>query len=203
MTGKVFARDGSGNYTCSATAVNSSSGKVIFTAAHCVRTKRWGWAKKLTFIPAYDRGEKPFGEWESRALYVPNGWSQLRYDYAAVSLERRNGRTIEQKVGGAGLKWNYKPDKEYRAFGFPFNFFNGERMMGCFSDLERVDGNSGAAPIGIKCRMASGASGGGWLIGNGYLASVISYGYDNDPSTIYGPYFTKRAKKFLNWVDRH
>ena len=183
--------------------VNSSTGKVIFTAAHCVRTKRWGWAQKLTFIPAYDRGEKPFGKWEYRKLYVPGGWSHLRYDYAAVSLERRGGKTIEQKVGGAGLKWNYNPDKEYRAFGFPVNYFNGERMMGCSSHLKRVDGNNDPAPVGIRCRMASGSSGGGWLIDHGYLGSVTSYGYDNDPSTLYGPYFTKRAKKFLNWVDRH
>ena len=92
MTGKVLARDESGNYSCSATVVNSSTEKVIFTAAHCVRTKRWGWAKKFTFIPAYDRGDKPFGKWEWESLYVPTGWSGLKYDYAAVSLQRRNGQ---------------------------------------------------------------------------------------------------------------
>ncbi len=202
MTGKVFARDESGNYSCSATVVNSSTEKVIFTAAHCVRTKRWGWAEKFTFIPAYNRGNKPFGKWEWESLYVPAGWSSLKYDYAAVSLQRRNGKKIEDKVGGAGLVWNYNLDSEYLAFGYPSNYFNGQRMMGCFSDLKDVDGNNDPAPIGIKCRMASGASGGGWLRNN-HLASVASYGYDNDPNTLYGPYFTERAKKFLDWVERH
>ena len=74
--------------------------------------------------------------------------------------------------------------------------------MGCFSDLKDVDGNNGPAPFGIKCRMRSGSSGGGWLRNN-HLASVTSYGYDNDPNTLYGPYFTNRAKKFLEWVERH
>ena len=176
-TGKIFARDRGGSYTCSGTVVNSRSNNILFTAAHCVRTKRWGWARRLIFIPAYDEGAAPRGRWDWKTLYVPPQWTSSRFDYAAVKLQRRGGRNIEARTGSTGFAWNQAYSQDYRALGYPGNYFNGRRMMGCFSPLARTDSSMGSpATNGIDCLMGGGSSGGGWLIDNDqYLASVMSY----------------------------
>ena len=203
-TGKIFARDRGGSYTCSGTVVNSRSNNILFTAAHCVRTKRWGWARRLIFIPAYDEGAAPRGRWDWKTLYVPPQWTSSRFDYAAVKLQRRGGRNIEARTGPTGFTWNEPYAQDYRALGYPGNYFNGRRMMGCFSPLARIDWSMGSpAPIGIECLMGGGSSGGGWLIDNDeYLASVMSYGYASQPELGYGPRFTTRAIKLLRWAER-
>ena len=142
-TGKIFARDRGGSYTCSGTVVNSRSNNILFTAAHCVRTKRWGWARRLIFIPAYEDGAAPRGRWDWKTLYVPPQWTSFRFDYAAVKLQRRGGRNIEARTGSTGFAWNQPYSQDYRALGYPGNYFNGRRMMGCFSPLARIDWSMG------------------------------------------------------------
>src|SRR5207247_2872024 len=53
--GKLIGHDSGGGYTCSATVVHSRNLDEILTAGHCVHTSEFGWARKLLFIPAYDR----------------------------------------------------------------------------------------------------------------------------------------------------
>jgi V8-like Glu-specific endopeptidase len=203
ITGKIFARDATGTYSCSGTVVNSQSNNILFTAAHCVRTPGIGWATKLIFIPAYRHGAAPFGRWNWKTMYLPRGWTSLKYDYAAVKLQRRN-RNIEARIGGAGFAWNQGYDQDIRALGYPGNYFRGGRMMGCLSPVTFVDSSMGGpAPVGIDCLMGPGSSGGGWLIDNDeYLNSVMSYGYDQLPELGFGPYFTTRAIQLLRWAER-
>ena len=118
-TGKIFARDRGGSYTCSGTVVNSRSNNILFTAAHCVRSKSFGWARRLIFIPAYDEGAAPRGRWNWKTLYVPPKWTSSRFDYAAVKLQRRGGRNIEARTGSTGFAWNQAYSQDYRALGYP------------------------------------------------------------------------------------
>lgn len=200
-TGKVVARDSGGGYSCSATVVTSKSKSVLFTAAHCVRTKQFGWAKRFTFIPAYDEGNAPYGRWSAKVFYLPKDWERVRYDYAAVVLAKRNGKKIEDEVGAAGFTWNGSTSGDFRAFGYPGNIQDGERMIGCLSEIVDRDGGN-PAPVGIECEMEGGASGGGWLNDEDQLASVTSYGYVNRPGLLYGPYLTSRAIKLLRKAEK-
>jgi hypothetical protein len=47
--------------------------------------------------------------------------------------------------------------------------------------------------MGIGCDMTGGSSGGGWIVG-GTLYSENSYGYDNQPNVMYGPYLESVAQ---------
>jgi V8-like Glu-specific endopeptidase len=202
-TGRVFGRDAGGDYSCSATVVHSKIKTMLFTAAHCVRTRRLGWARKFVFIPAYEQGRAPFGRWQWRSFYLPRGWSGFSHDYAAVKLARIRGRSVEGRVGAARLAPNTGRSHDYRALGYPLNFYDGRRMMGCFSQFATSDNSAGRPrPVGIECDMTGGASGGGWLIGGTRLASVTSYGLTGQPGVLYGPYLTRRAAKLLRFAVR-
>ena len=66
-------------YTCSATVVHSRNLDEILTAGHCVHTSEFGWARKLLFIPAYNRGDEPFEA--GRQRHPPRGtalWRRVR-----------------------------------------------------------------------------------------------------------------------------
>ena len=203
ITGRVFARDAGGDYSCSATVVRSRTRSALFTAAHCVRTRRLGWARRFVFIPAYRNGGAPFGRWQWRTLYLPRDWASFRFDYAVVRLARLDGRSVQGRVGAARLATRARRGGDYRALGYPLNFFSGRRMMGCLSPFSRTDRTFGAPePIGIECEMTAGASGGGWLIGGPRLVSVTSYGIRNQPGILYGPDLTRRAAKLLRFAER-
>ena len=174
-----------------------------FTAAHCVRTRQFGWARKFVFIPAYRDGRAPFGRWQWRAFHLPRGWAGFRYDYAVVKLARLKGRSIQGRVGAAKLATGAARAQQYLALGYPLNIGNGWRMIGCRSPYARSDNTFGRPrPIGIECEMTAGASGGGWLIGGPRLVSVTSYGIGSQPGVLYGSNLTGRAAKLLRTAER-
>ena len=48
--------------------------------------------------------------------------------------------------------------------------------------------------MAVRCRWARGASGGGWLIGDGSeINGISSYLLTNDKSRTFSPYFTKET----------
>jgi hypothetical protein len=212
--GKVLATDRGGNYDCSATAVNSANLSVVFTAAHCVRTKRFGWAQDFIFIPSYFQGQQPFGAWVWDALLTPSKWLERRrrkrrlrenpnFDFAAVVLAPQNGVPVVDAVGGAGFAWNEpRGVQPFRAFGYPGNFFDAQRMMACFSPpLRGPDFGRGPPTVGITCGMREGASGGGWLIEDEFLNSVTS-GVLKGTNFVVGPYFGNAAAGLLGQAEQ-
>lgn len=201
--GRVFAKDKGGSFQCSATAVNSANRSVVFTAGHCVRLMPFGWAKKFIFIPSYREGSQPYGAWAWRSFHVGHRWARKQnnnYDFAAAVLSPRRGVRVQDAVGGAGFAWNQPRSQAYTSFGYPSNFFHGERMMGCLSpSRDGPDFGAGPQMQGMVCDMGKGSSGGGWLIGDRLLNSVQSLGRRKFSA---GPYFGKSARRVLNRAQK-
>jgi hypothetical protein len=201
--GKVFAKDKSGPFQCSATSVNSTNRGVVITAGHCVRLKPFGWAKKFIFIPSYREGGQPYGAWAWSSFHVAHRWERKQnsnYDFAAAVMSPRAGVAVQDAVGGAGFAWNQPRAQTYRSFGYPSNFFHGERMMGCLSTSRSgPDFGPGPQMQGMICDMGKGSSGGGWLIDDQLLNSVQSLGRRNFSA---GPYFGKAARRVLNRAQK-
>ncbi len=164
-------------------------------------------------MPAYRRGERPFGLFRGAAEAVPRGWwagHGLNYDYGAVKLRRGSrGRRVGDVTGEVGVSWSYPRRQLYRVVGYPQNLGGGERMWECASGLRRRDGGRfpGPASIGVACPMRKGSSGGGWTYdrapGDGpYLASVTSHYYPRDPGLLFGPYFDRRLPQLIRFASR-
>jgi V8-like Glu-specific endopeptidase len=185
-------------FSCSGTVVTSQNRSVVWTAGHCVHNREFGgWSRSLEFIPGYSNGIAPYGEWPVTGGFVSTKWTQgesSAYDMAAlVVAPNLLGQRIEDLVGGRGILTGVPPQQDFAAFGYPGTKpFDGESQWVCESPYGGADPYQ-AGTMAIGCDMTFGSSGGGWIVDDAYLNSVISYGYDDEPEVIYGPYFGATA----------
>jgi hypothetical protein len=208
--GKVFFTLGppnAGDYECSGTAVRSPSHSLVWTAGHCVYDPGVlgsGYATNWEFVPGYNDGRKPYGEWPASKLATTRQWhgtsslsgGDSAFDFGAATIAPRGGKLLQDRIGARRIAFNEPRNEVYTAFGYPAQppppEFNGRHLFSCRSPYRGADNTVGPpAPLRISCDMTAGASGGGWVIrrhNRGYVVSVTSYGYSNDPNHFYGPY---------------
>jgi hypothetical protein len=220
--GKVFFSAGLYDYQCSGTAVKAPSRGLVFTAGHCAYgTGLVGGANEVhrwEFVPAYDGGRRPFGEWPATLLAAPARWvdsapvfdpitgeidgGDSRYDVGAATVAATGGRSLQGVVGGARAGFDRPRRHRYLAFGYPATgAFTGGREYSCSSGYAGSDRSFGSpAPIRIRCDMTAGASGGGWMDPRGRLVAVTSYTYSGDSTNLYGPYFGAAIHAFYDAV---
>lgn len=194
--GRLFGLGGDGQpYSCSATAVSSQNRSVVWTAAHCVYLEEaGGWSTAITFVPGYRDGNAPYGEWPAAEAWLSPGWVPLQnpsYDMAAlVVAPSSDGMRLEDLVGGRGIAWNLARNLQFDSFGYPAVPSGGERLHVCESEYGLPDVfTTPPRTTAIGCGMTEGASGGGWIIRDQYLNGVNSYGFEELPEVMFGPYF--------------
>ena len=213
--GKVFFSRGLFDYECSGAVVSSPTRSLVLSAGHCayVEGPTGGYGTNWMFVPAYSKRNGmihlPFGKWPAVSLHATQGSADSalvagdsRYDVSAEILAKRHGKAIQDVVGARTPRFNANREATYDAIGYPAEGqFNGNTEFECRSPLERSDARGGQpATLGIACDMTGGSSGGGWIVKNRYIESVTSYSYNNDPDTLYGPYFGQAIKAFYNSV---
>jgi V8-like Glu-specific endopeptidase len=210
--GKVFFTLVSGpiatDYTCSGTAVRAATRDLVWTAGHCVYDPGplgSGPATNWEFVPGFQDGRKPYGEWPADRLSTTSQWmnsggasgEDFAHDFGAANVATRNGRRLEDVIGARRIAFGQSRDFLYRAFGYPADPpFDGRRLYRCNSPYEGEDDGEGPPPpMQIACDMTAGASGGGWEISRRhrgrkrrYVASVTSYSIVGDSDHLYGPY---------------
>jgi hypothetical protein len=181
---------------------------LVWTAGHCVYDPGLlgsGAATNWEFVPGYQDGRKPFGEWPASRLSTTSQWrssgdltgGNFAFDFGAANVANRNGSPLEGAIGARRIAFGQPRHLLYRAFGYPAEPpFDGRRLYRCDSPYEGQDGTTGPPPtMRIMCDMTPGASGGGWVVSRRrhhhrrhYVVSVTSYGYADDPGHLYGPY---------------
>ncbi|MCH1883840.1 hypothetical protein [Agrococcus sp. ARC_14] len=202
--GRIEMESEAGQFTCSGTVINSDSGLIVVTAAHCV----WDddsrdYFDSISFSPGYENGEAPFGTWEAEELWVPeqyleantrwldgaddDGW--MGFDFGFIRFAPQDGQTLEDAAGGQGVSFTAETNGVVIA-GYPGNDdFNAEVLRYCAEDAVNY-GAGGDANYGADCAMGDGASGSGWVSnleessGAGHITAVYSNG---GSSGAYGP----------------
>lgn len=209
--GKVFFTSGAVDYVCSGTVVSAPSRSLVWTAGHYVYDPEvlgGGFVTNFGFVPGYRKGHKPFGEWPAQRLQSTQQWKNsgglfsndgTPFDEGAATMAPRNGKHIQNVVGARGIAFNTKRNHHYSAYGYPAEAppaeFDGRHLFRCNSPYVGGDSNFGQPPpMKISCDMTGGSSGGGWVVKNRYIASVVSYGYNDDSNHLYGPYFGNAAE---------
>jgi V8-like Glu-specific endopeptidase len=202
QNGVVFFRVGFSLARCSGTSVNAPNLSVVFTAAHCVDSggpKGHPYKSEWVFVPGYRYGQRPFGVFPAKWLGATPEWvasgSENGDVGAAVVTRNESGQRLARAVGGAGIAWNLKANQVFDVHGYPVGPpFDGETQRLCAQtpflghDLPSFAW-SGPLNLAVECDVTGGASGGGWTIDGNLLNSVTDYGYSNDPTTDFGPYF--------------
>jgi V8-like Glu-specific endopeptidase len=85
---------------CTASVVDSPSGDLVITAAHCVT----GAAGTLDFVPGYNQGSEPYGVWTVTKVYVDKAWSSSGSqddDFAFLRVSRPGSTVPVEDVTGA------------------------------------------------------------------------------------------------------
>jgi hypothetical protein len=177
--------------SCSAAIVDSPSGSVVATAAHCIASpERPRKPEAMYFQPAYDgagrstrgKGEGPKSVlahgWKVTAWKTAPGWdteksleSVLAYDWAFLRMEKRGGRTIQDVYGANKLRTGPVGEGHTATLGYPASSpYDGETLNYCAGDARQYRrGEIPAANVGAlslrPCRLTQGVSGGPWLRG--------------------------------------
>lgn len=192
---------------CSATSVNAPNMSVVFTAGHCVHEGRQWFSHKWVFVPGYHFGIRPFGVFTAKWLGSTPGWvtsENENFDVgAAVVTRNERGERLAAAVGGAGIAWNLSPRQVFDVYGYPAEEpFDGATLRRCpQTAFEGHDITSFLSPgpldLAVQCDVTGGASGGGWLIKGNTLNGVTTFGYEEDPTTDFGPYFGSAVGKLF------
>lgn len=195
--GRVFFTTGGQDASCSGNAVNSANGDVVVTAGHCVKYQG-EWTTNWVFVPGYDDGEGPFGEWPARELMATEQWADsedLNHDVGMAVVAERDGQSLTDAVGGQGIAFNADRGQQMYSFGYPAaSPYDGESLIYCSGEV-RDDPLGMTNDQGMTCDMTGGSSGGPWFLdfdeatGAGIQNSLNSFKYIFDDSTMYGPYF--------------
>ena len=140
---------------CTAAAVDSTTGNLVVTAAHCVDWSRF--ETNLEYVPDYSDGRAPYGVWPVQAITVPAGWRKHHVaglDLAFLTVAAVPGRQVQAVTGGLAMRFGLGYDQPIEAVGYndrstlpircatrSFQFGQGEMesLCGGFSD-----GTSGA-----------------------------------------------------------
>ncbi len=213
FNGRIFIRRGKLTGFCSGTAINSPTRQLVLTAGHCINSGREEgkasiWSNYLQFVPSYSGGVAPFGAFVARRkeIRAPRQWTKHGnpdFDLGAfLTLPNAEGVNVADAVGGgATIVMNTTRHQSFRTFGYPGKV---QRMQSCSSPYIGDDLLSNPFPgpptLGIRCHWAPGASGGGWLIGDGtQINGVSAYLHLDNKSRTFGPYFaTETVGKLVN-----
>ena len=198
--GKIFFRQGGGNFVCSGAVVKSNE---IWTAGHCVHPGNGdpnGWSTDVVFVPQYRDGSAPCGQWNVTDVMASSDWffngqfgGGLDRDYAKGLVSNPNTGC----TGILGFAFNQSYSQQYLSVGYPAQSpYTGERMIFCNEPLLRTDTGS-PRTYGISCPMNGGASGGPFIIRNNALNGNNSYIYPG-LNQLYSPYFDSTAKDFFD-----
>ncbi len=207
FNGRIFIRRGKLAGYCSGTAINSPTRQLVLTAGHCINSGREDgkasvWSDYLQFVPAYHGGLAPFGSFVARReeIRAPKQWTNFGnpdFDLGAfLTLPNSEGINVADAVGGgATIVTDLTRHQTFQTFGYPGRT---KYMQKCLSPYIGDDLLSNPFPgpptLGIRCHWAPGASGGGWLIGDGtQINGVNTYLHLNNRSRTFGPYFSRET----------
>lgn len=204
--GRVFFTHGGQNSACSASVVTSENKSTIITAGHCVYLEG-AWHENWVFVPGYDNGAAPYGEWPAEELLAYSAWvdsEDMNFDIGAAVVGSLDGELIEDVVGSQGVAFNRDRGFDAYSFGYPAQgAYDGETLT--YSSSATFDDTfGGSESIGIDSDMTGGCSGGPWFAdfdesaGAGVVNSVNSFGYTFQPNVLYGPYFGAEAEEVYN-----
>ncbi|QIK65956.1 peptidase [Nocardioides sp. HDW12B] len=194
-TGKVFFTLGGSNYVCSGSAVTSPNKSTVTTAGHCLNEGPGDYASNFSFVPAYDNGSAPYGEWVATQLFTTTEWAttgDYNYDVGMAKVGTLNGATLTETVGSQGIGFNQARGQFVHAFGYPAaSPYDGQELDYCSGTT--TNDTRGTQDMRLACNMTGGSSGGPWFQqfsgGNGVQVSVNSFGYRGEKNAMYGPYF--------------
>ena len=119
--GKIFGTiTGVGGFVCSGTVVNSPNESTVWTAAHCIwDSDTDSFATNLVFVPGYNNGARPFGNWAARDAFVPGNWvssdgTDSRDDVGTLLIQKKLRDKTRREKRKCNRRFEDRPAKRRR-----------------------------------------------------------------------------------------
>ena len=188
--GKLFFDvPGGGAGYCSASVIQR---RVLLTAGHCVYTPGKGWHENFSYVPAFYKGNAPFGTWGARRVWTTSSWFNGGNNYpnaadfgVLVMRDNADGERLGEVTGWLGWKTRSLIPNHLHILGYPSNLDAGSEMHQvasggfdcCFNDT---------AIYGTDMRQ--GSSGGPWVQNFGVRAKRQNIGKNTQKNRVVGVY---------------
>jgi hypothetical protein len=117
--GALFYASGRNPRVCTAAVVDSTTGNLVVTSAHCIVGR--GFATNLEYVPDYRDGEAPYGFWPVTAITVARGWRHghnPNLDLAFLTVAAVRGRQIQAATGGLAMGFNLGYDQRVEVVAY-------------------------------------------------------------------------------------
>jgi V8-like Glu-specific endopeptidase len=192
--GALFTTSGGqlASHFCSASVVDSPSGDLVLTAAHCVSGHQQG---PIAFVPGYANGQAPYGIWTVTKVIVDHNWQSAADpdDDFAFLVVRQAGSTasVQDLTGAESVGINEPAGDLVTVMGYPSDL---STPISCDNDAVAYS----ATQLEFDCNgYTDGTSGGPFLLnamgsgGAGIVIGVIG-GYEQGgltPSVSYAARF--------------
>ncbi len=109
-----------GSHFCTGSVVDSPSGDLVLTAAHCVQGHP---ASQMAFIPDYNAGRWPDGVWLVTRVIVDRNWMLSQDpddDFAFLTVTRPGSRVgLQSLTGGEGVAVDVPAGQRVEVAGYP------------------------------------------------------------------------------------
>lgn len=132
--GRVFFKFDGQDASCSGDTVTSGNASTVITAGHCVKLEG-KWHTDWVFVPGYDNGSAPYGEWPAKRTLTTSQWEadeDINYDVGAAVVQQVGGQNLTDVVGGQGIAFNQERGQKMHAFGYPAEApYDGEQLVYC------------------------------------------------------------------------
>jgi hypothetical protein len=181
--GALFVGGGT-MHTCSAAVLDSPSGDLILTAAHCLPA-----GADATFVPGFRDDAAPDDTWHLDAVFLDPRWvadQDPAADYAIARVSRATGGTPEQQAGG-GFVLGRTPGSGAAVTVTGYGMGVGGGPISCHATVAGADDGFPSLPC---AGLVAGVSGAPWTTGTavaGLVGGLDGGGCDEDLS--YSPPF--------------
>lgn len=210
--GRIFLTLGDTDYVCSGVLVGGARPDVVLTAAHCVsggpgRGRATQWATNWVFVPGFNDGRLPYGEYTAHRFLVSPGWTAPGggeaddYAFVQVTVAPLDERSVAARPPH-GLSVAFASGQDMAAltrsyvFGYPAEPpYTGLYPAFCAGRVTTLAGS-----VRMPCSMTAGDSGGPWLAGfrprsgSGQVTAVTTYKMSGDLAVLYGAVLGPQAR---------
>jgi hypothetical protein len=114
--GKLFFTANGKQHECTGNVVESGNRDTISTAGSCLYFRendgdQGVYVSEASFVPGYNKGDRPYGTWTVRAMAVTTSWLEAppgiaTNDAGFAVLNTLNGQHVQDVVGGSPTQFN-------------------------------------------------------------------------------------------------
>jgi hypothetical protein len=156
----AFFLSGSDLHACTGSVLDSASGNLVLTAAHCLST-----GGQARFVPGFARKASPAELWTVDTLYFDPRWLASRdpkADYAIARVSRPSGGSV-QALAGSALSLGSAPARGSQVTVVAYPAGIGGLPIGCQVSTDIGDGGYPELPC---AGLVDGTSGAPWISGS-------------------------------------